>query len=1067
MGSFALHAVPGDPRALAPFIVAEASGVVLHFSAAAAAPPSFLFTVAGSEGFQLQETLAICRYIASSSRRTREAKKGGEKEDEDQALYHTRGQQLHLQLESWLDWAETELRSSVEDVLAGGGGGGGIGGNFDRVEIAFEKIAVAVQGSSEGFIIGKALTVVDIVVWSEVFPLLADTSSTEYLALNSTVSRWFRSMGNLDYFLKGADKALAGSSPEAMIETARAAAQSTRLLPPESNGLRSLLVGGESAALTSPVPASSATSVHKASGSAILATREHRASRIPIPGKRNVMVTSALPYVNNVPHLGNIIGCVLSADVYARYCRRRGYNVIYMCGTDEYGTATETKALEEGLTPKEICDKYHAIHKDIYEWFDIDFDKFGRTSTPQQTEIAQAIFLKLYEKNRLRENTMIQPYCNTCKRFLADRLVEGTCPMPGCGYEDARGDQCDKCGKLLNAEDLINPRCKVCGNPPVTRETDHLFLDLPELKNQLEEYVTSTSVAGGWSSNSIQTTNAWIRDGLKERCITRDLKWGVPVPLERYKEKVFYVWFDAPIGYISITANYTSEWEKWWKSPNDVELVQFMGKDNVPFHTVIFPCTLLGTGDPWTLMRTISVTEYLNYESGKFSKSRGVGVFGNDVKTTNVPVEVWRYYLLTNRPEVSDTLFTWLDLQAKQNNELLKNLGNFVHRTLSFLAKPIGEGGYGKVVPEAANPQMHELTATFGKEVQRVVKEYLDAMEKVRLKAGLKAAMNASSLGNLYLQDSKFWKLYKEDPPACAVVLKTAVGLVHLLATLLEPFMPSFSHKVLAQLNLPPSTLSLVEENGDLERAGEPWVLVAAGHTIGSPEPIFSEMKDEEVEIYRKKFAGSQADRAASEAAGAATVVNSEKTSKGKKGVSSTDSKGRKDPAEAKEAAVDVTRLDIRVGVIKNVKKHPDADSLYVEEIDVGEDTPRVVVSGLVKFIPMEQMQNRRVCVLCNLKPAAMRGIKSHAMVLAASNSDHTEVELVTPPEGAVIGERVKFPGFDGQPDDILNPKKKVWETVQPDLHTNANLVAEYKDAPFTTSAGVCQVASIRNGGIK
>jgi glutathione S-transferase len=310
MGSFTLHAVPGDPRALAPFIVAEASGVVLRFSAGAA-PPSFLFTVAGGEGFQLQETLAICRYIASSSRRAREAKKGAEKEDEDQALYHTRGQQLHLQLESWLDWAETELRSSVEDILAGGsgGGGGGIGGNFDRVEIAFEKIAVAVQGSSEGFIIGKALTVVDIIVWSEVFPLLADTSSTEYLALNSTVSSWFRSMGNLDYFLKGADKALAGSSPEAMIETARAAAQSTRLPPPESNGLRSLLVGGESAALTSPVPASSATSVHKASGSAILATREHRATRIPIPGKRNVMVTSALPYVNNVPHLGNIIGC--------------------------------------------------------------------------------------------------------------------------------------------------------------------------------------------------------------------------------------------------------------------------------------------------------------------------------------------------------------------------------------------------------------------------------------------------------------------------------------------------------------------------------------------------------------------------------------------------------------------------------------------------------------------------------------------------------------------------------------------------------------------------------------
>ncbi|CAI7870758.1 unnamed protein product, partial [Closterium sp. NIES-53] len=244
------------------------------------------------------------------------------------------------------------------------------------------------------------------------------------------------------------------------------------------------------------------------------------------------------------------------------------------------------------------------------------------------------------------------PYCVVCSRFLADRFVEGTCPTPGCAYEDARGDQCDRCGKLLNAADLINPRCHMCHSRPEIRNTEHLFLDLPELKAELEAYVSDTSAAGGWSANSIQTTNAWIRDGLKPRCITRDLKWGVPVPLDKYKDKVFYVWFDAPIGYISITANYTEQWERWWKNPQEVELVQFMGKDNVPFHTVIFPCTLLGTKEPWTLMRTISVTEYLNYEGGKFSKSRGVGVFGNDAQDTGIPVEVWRYYLLTNRPEV-------------------------------------------------------------------------------------------------------------------------------------------------------------------------------------------------------------------------------------------------------------------------------------------------------------------------------------------------------------------------------------------------------------------------------
>ncbi|BBN15558.1 methionyl-tRNA synthetase [Marchantia polymorpha subsp. ruderalis] len=800
-----------------------------------------------------------------------------------------------------------------------------------------------------------------------------------------------------------------------------------------------------------------------------LQTRVKREIRVPIPGKRNVMVTSALPYVNNVPHLGNIIGCVLSADVYARYCRIRGYNVIYMCGTDEYGTATETKAMEEGISPKEICDKYHAIHKEIYEWFDIDFDMFGRTSTPEQTVICQAIFQKLLEKDRLLEDKMEQPYCNTCLRFLADRFVEGICPHATCRYEDARGDQCDKCGKLLNAADLINPRCKRCGNPPQIRETEHMFLDLPQLKDRLEAYVTNTSVSGGWSQNSVQTTNAWIRDGLKPRCITRDLKWGVPVPLEKYKEKVFYVWFDAPIGYMSITANYTSDWEKWWKSPDDVELVQFMGKDNVPFHTVIFPSTLLGTDDPWTLMKTISVTEYLNYESGKFSKSRGVGVFGNDAKTTDIPVEVWRYYLLTNRPEMSDTLFTWADLQAKQNNELLKNLGNFVHRSLSFLVKPAGEG-YAGVIPEAPGAESHSLTVTLGEKVGELVKDYVEVMEKVKLKQGLRIAMNVSSLGNLYLQDTKFWKLYKEDPPACAIVLRTSLGLVHLLATLLEPFMPSFSHKVLAQLNLPPSSLSLSDEKGDLEKAFKPWELVPANHHIGSPTPLFAEMKDEEMERYRAKFAGSQADRAAADATAAATTgtpaVSKGDTKKNVKSSKGGEAKSKKSATEVKDAPP-AARLDIRVGLITKVQKHPDADSLYVEEIDVGEAAPRTVVSGLVKFIPIEQMQDRRVCVLCNLKPASMRGIKSQAMVLAASNADHTKVELVTPPEGAQIGERVTFPGYEGEPDEVLNPKKKIWETVQPELATTEELVAVYKDVPFTTSTGVCKVASITKGSIK
>ncbi|KAJ8449654.1 hypothetical protein Cgig2_001310 [Carnegiea gigantea] len=741
---------------------------------------------------------------------------------------------------------------------------------------------------------------------------------------------------------------------------------------------------------------------------------------LPVPGKRNVLITSALPYVNNVPHLGNIIGCVLSADVFARYCRLRGYNTIYICGTDEYGTATETKAMEENCTPKQICDK-----------------------------------------------------------FLADRLLEGVCPTPGCNYESARGDQCEKCGKLLNPTDLKDPKCKMCQSTPHIRDTNHLFLELPLLKDKLEEYISKMSEAGSWSQNAIQITSTWLKEGLRPRCITRDLKWGVRVPHEKFSDKVFYVWFDAPIGYVSITACYTPDWEKWWKNPENVELYQFMGKDNVPFHTVMFPCTLLGTGESWTLMKTISVTEYLNYEdgkiiaipyvTGKFSKSKGVGVFGNDAKDTKIPVEVWRYYLLTNRPEVSDTTFSWTDLQAKLNSELLSNLGNFVNRVLSFIAKPSGQG-YGSTIPDAPGAESHSLSKTLAEKVGDLVEQYVKAMEKVKLKQGLKTAMAISSEGNAYLQESQFWKLYKEDPSACAIVMRTSAGLVYLLACLLEPFMPSFSVEVLKQLNMPQIQASLSDENGEIEKIKKLWEILPVAHKIGKPEPLFKELKDDEREFYREKFAGSQADRAVKAAAEkAADELKKTKVSDGsekKKQQPAKPASSSKNKATS-EAEITISRLDIRVGLMTKVQKHPAADSLYVEEIDVGEAAPRTVVSGLVNYIPIEEMQNRKVCVLCNLKPATMRGIKSHAMVLAASNSEHTKVELVEPPKDAPVGERLKFEGFEGEPDEVLNPKKKVWETLQVDLHTGPDLVARFKDLPFTTSAGVCKVSSIANGSIR
>ena len=388
-----------------------------------------------------------------------------------------------------------------------------------------------------------------------------------------------------------------------------------------------------------------------------------------------------------------------------RYNKARGHPTLFICGTDEYGTATETKALEEGVTPRELCDKYAKIHKEIYDWFEIEFDYFGRSSTEQQEEIVQHIFKQLYKNGFTVERVSKQPYCEKHKAFLADRFIEGTCPK--CGYEDARGDQCDKCGSVdYEALDLINPRCKVDPDVrPIPRETKHIHLRLDELQPEIETYLNKSFEAKQWSKNGKMITESWLKQGLRDRAITRDLKWGVPVPLDVfekqedkdvYKDKVFYVWFDACIGYISITANYTTEWEKWWRDPENVKLYNFMGKDNVPFHSVIFPGCLIGTREPWTKVNAISATEYLNYENGKFSKSRGVGVFGNSAKDTGIPADVWRYYLLKSRPETGDTQFEWKYFIEQNNSELLNKLGNFVNRVIKLVNSKI----YNSVIPD-------------------------------------------------------------------------------------------------------------------------------------------------------------------------------------------------------------------------------------------------------------------------------------------------------------------------------------------------------------------------------
>ncbi|GMH39956.1 hypothetical protein BSKO_07860 [Bryopsis sp. KO-2023] len=909
-------------------------------------------------------------------------------------------------IQDWLEWETSQLRPAVY--------------SDQRASVLPPTLAKLTEVlSKKKFIMGDGPTLADIVVFSTLLPIAEE--------LPEVISKFLKSMGALEQAKKGVEQALAGDTQHRFGK----------------------VLADDIAFLKAKQPI------------------------LPIPGQRNILITSALPYVNNVPHLGNIIGCVLSADVYARFCRARGHNTIYICGTDEYGTATETKAYEEGVTCQEICDKYHAIHKGIYDWFDISCDKFGRTPTRHQTKICQDIFWSLKEKDQLIEEEMQQLYSEALGKFLNDRLVTGICPK--CKYEDARGDQCDNCGALLNPTELIDPKCSLTGTTPVLRTTRHVFLDLPKLSEKLQAYIDTTSQLGGWSSNCVQVTRAWMRDGLKPRCITRDLKWGTSVPLEGFTDKVFYVWFDAPIGYLSITASYTPDWEKWWKNPKDVECVQFMGKDNVPFHTVIFPATLLGTGEEWTMMKNISVTEYLNYEGGKFSKSRSTGVFGNDAKETGIPVEVWRYYLLANRPEQQDTDFMWVNLASQNNNELLKNLGNFVNRSLKFVEK-----FFGSVVPESSE-KGQDIVAALGKELTEKVKEYVEKMEKIQIRPALFTAMDISSLGNKFLQDNKAWELVKTDEPLCRTLIATGVGMARVLAAVFQPFMPSLTEKILKQLNLGWEATSLTQD--EIAKMKAPDKLVPAGHKIVEPAPLFTKISDEEVEAFKDRFKGPQV----ADAASASTTQKGKGKQKGgensgskSNGDVSQEKGGKKDKKEKKEKkekaapkkpaedrAVDVSRLDLRVGHINKAWRHPDADSLYVEEVDVGEEQPRTVVSGLVKFIPEDQMQNRRVVLVCNLKPVNMRGIKSHAMVLAATSTDGTTVELVEPPEGVALGEPVTVAGFEGEPDAVLNPKKKVFETVQPDLATNGERVACYKGVPFSTTKGLCTVKSISGGSIK
>ncbi|KAJ5995816.1 hypothetical protein N7481_002793 [Penicillium waksmanii] len=607
---------------------------------------------------------------------------------------------------------------------------------------------------------------------------------------------------------------------------------------------------------------------------------------LPKKGERNILVTSALPYVNNVPHLGNVVGSVLSADVFARYHKSCGRSTLYICGTDEYGTATETKALEEKVTPQELCAKYNKIHQEVYEWFGIGFDHFGRTPTEKHTEISQAIFKRLYDNGFLGERTAEQPFCEQHGSFLADRYVEGECPR--CHYDDARGDQCDKCGHLLDPFDLIKPRCKLDGATPVRRETKHIHLLLDKLQPEVEKWSAESISKGDWPKNSRVITESWLKEGLKDRGITRDLKWGVPVPLDGYDNKVLYVWFEACIGYPSITANYTKDWEQWWRNPEEVQLYQFLGKDNVPFHSVIFPATQIGTRDRWTMNHHLSATEYLNYEGGKFSKSRGVGVFGTNAKDTGVPADVWRYYLLKNRPETGDTQFEWRSFRRQQQQRLVA-------------------ASYGGVIPEFTVPEDFN---PFLEEVTTLTRQYIDEMESVHLRAGVATAMKIAEAGNGLIQANRLDNsLIANEPERAAAVVGSVLNLIHLLSAVFSPYMPTTAKSILEQLEAPFIHIPSLD---DLKDGWKPTTL-KGGHKLGKAKYLFSRIDPKKADEWRDSFGGSQADRAKKEeeaakaAAKKAAAKAKKKEKKEKKGVEATAKGGAESPSVDADAVEKVT----------------------------------------------------------------------------------------------------------------------------------------------------------------
>ena len=549
------------------------------------------------------------------------------------------------------------------------------------------------------------------------------------------------------------------------------------------------------------------------------------------------LICSAWPYVNTIPHLGNIIQ-LLSADVAARYFRMKGAKVLFVSGSDEHGTPIEVEAVKRGIKPKELTDINHAKVVELFNKWNISFDNYTRTENPVHKEFVRQFYMKLYERGYIFDEEIEMPYCPKCERFLPDRFIRGTCPH--CGFPDAKGDQCDRCGRLLTPLSLINPRCAICGTRPVIKRTRHWFFDLPKLTKKLFEYISTNK---NLPDNARNMSLQMLKEGLKPRSITRDNKWGIPAPFPGAEGKTIYVWMEAVLGYVSAVIEYfkvrgmENEWKKFWLDKS-TKSAYFIGKDNIPFHTIIFPALLMASGEGYVLPWTVASTEYLLFDGQKFSKSRGIGIWIDEAPEL-LPIDYWRFVLIATRPETKDANFSWKVLQEVINTQLNDALGNFVHRTLTFIYKNFD----GRIpTPGEFDEYDKEVLET----IKRTAKEVANLLETFRLKFALSKVIDLSRVGNKYLNDKEPWKTIKTRPQLAATTLYVAAQLVKALAVMLYPFVPNSALRLLNMLGY------------DIKREELKWSWsykpIPSGHQIKKPEPLFSKLSDEDVKELQKKL---------------------------------------------------------------------------------------------------------------------------------------------------------------------------------------------------------------------